>query len=74
VISQPKDNPKEADQEKSNTRKEPIKNPPNVHLKSFSDRKAKIRIPELTSSLLSFKAFLQNQVYLVSFQGLKNQY
>jgi len=37
VISQPKDNPKEADQEKSNTRKEPIKNPPNIaKLKSES--------------------------------------
>ena len=74
MTNQPKDNPKEADQEKNNTKKELIKNPPNVHIISFSDRKAKIRIPELTSSLLSFKAFLQNQVYLVLLQGLKNQY
>ena len=74
MTSQPKDNPKEADQEKNNTKKELIKNPPNVRIISFPDRKAKIRIPELTSSLLSFKAFLQNQVYLVSLQGLKNQY
>lgn len=69
VKNQPKDSPKEAGQEKSNTKKESNKNPPNVHNHSFSDRKAKIRIPELTSSLLSFKAFLQNQVHFLQYSG-----
>ena len=36
---------------------------PNVKFCFHPDRKAKIRIPELSSDLLSFKAFLQSQVH-----------
>lgn len=50
-----------------------IKNHNNVHFEFHSDRKAKIRIPELSSDLLSFKAFLQNQVSFPSNSDRKNQ-
>lgn len=69
-------NMKEADQEKNMKEEDLIK----TRLKVYSffiylDRRAKIRIPELTSSLLSFKGFLQNQViFSIMFSGLKNKY
>jgi hypothetical protein len=60
--SQPNSTPKEAGPGKNNTGEDQIRTHLKVFLHFYQDRKAKIRIPELTSSLLSFKAFLQNQV------------
>jgi len=54
--------PKEAGPGIKSTEEGLIKTRPKVTLYFQIDRKAKIRIPELTSNLLSFKAFLQNQV------------
>lgn len=56
--------PKEADRGKKNTEEELKTTRLKVIILINPDRKAKIRIPELSSSLLSFKAFLQNQVFL----------
>ncbi len=73
IKTSPGDTPKEAGPETNTKPNAWIKKSLNVLLCFHPDRKAKIRIPELSSDLLSFKAFLQSQVPFPSILDRKNQ-